>query len=307
VFSIPFEGLLPSGFPSGRLDAALGYFLPHLGLRARRRLWKECLVFVNGRALPPGGPVKAGDVLRVEKKPAGAGGRRGAGVWRPVAVNGDYAVFDKPSGLHSAGLRGSDSPSLEALAATCPECPGEMQFLSRLDFETSGLVPAALNSGAEERFRLAERAGRVRKIYLGLAAGAICSPLLIKGRILAEGRGKSRVCGAEDADPTRHSRVFPLLRISGALAGCAEAGEATLARIEIGRGARHQIRAHLAFAGHPLLGDRLYGGPERSVREGEPPFFLHHALLILPGLEVRCPPPWIERFADRIPAGISII
>jgi 23S rRNA pseudouridine1911/1915/1917 synthase len=260
-------------------------------------------------------------VLRLENLPAGAEScpagllseegawqrptrrpRQGAGVWSLVAANRDYAVFDKPSGLHSAGLRGSNAPSLEALVAAGPEFPGEMRFLSRLDFETSGLVPAALNSRAEECFRLAERAGQVRKIYLGLAAGAIRAPLLLKGRIQADGRAKSRVCGAEDADPARHSRVVPLLRISGGSAGGAEAGEATLARIEIGRGARHQIRAHLACAGHPLLGDRLYGGPERSIREGEPPFFLHHALLVLPGLAVRRPPPWIGRFADRIPA-----
>ncbi|MDR1489520.1 MAG: RNA pseudouridine synthase [Desulfovibrio sp.] len=293
---------MPSGYPAGRLDAALGYFLPDLGLRARRRLWKECRVLVNGRALPPGGLVKAGDVLRLEKMAAETECRRDDGVWSLVFANRDYAVFDKPSGLHSVSLRGSNAPSLETLVAASPEFSGEMRFLSRLDIETSGLVPAALNSGAEERFRLAERAGQVRKTYLGLAAGAICAPLLLKGRIQSEGHAKSRVCGAEDADPTRHSRVFPLLRIPDAFAGGAKGSEATLARIEIGRGARHQIRAHLAFAGHPLLGDTLYGGPERSVRKGDPPFFLHHALLVLPDLEVRCPPPWIGRFAARLPA-----
>ena len=68
----------------------------------------------------------------------------------------------------------------------------------------------------------------------------------------------------------------------------------TLLQITIQRGARHQIRAHLAAAGHPIVGDHLYGRHPGRV------MYLHHAAISLPGFEAQCPPPWPAELLERL-------
>jgi hypothetical protein len=66
-------------------------------------------------------------------------------------------------------------------------------------------------------------------------------------------------------------------------------GPFSLLELTILRGARHQIRAHLADAGFPIVGDSLYGleSSDRAER-----MFLHHFEITLPGFEARWMPDW---------------
>ena len=71
----------------------------------------------------------------------------------------------------------------------------------------------------------------------------------------------------------------------------------TLVDVEIATGAMHQIRAHLAFIGHPLAGDELYGGPRLS---GISRHFLHAARLVF-----RHPDGSIVRFEAPLPIDLA--
>jgi 23S rRNA pseudouridine1911/1915/1917 synthase len=304
----PLRHARPPGAPDLRLDAALGEILPGCGLRARRRLWANCRISVNGRARKAGYLTRAGDVLEAarlrEDEPERAvppfpDAVPECGALRIVARNADYIVFDKVSGLHSAHIAGSPRASLEKLARdTLPEGRG-LHFLTRLDCETSGLVVAALNAPAAERFRRAERDGLTRKSYLAVVQGRLTAPLLLDGRLRTDGRSVTTVLQEKDPDETRHCRILPLPRrqtgqgaeaagesreaagesreatgqgVDAVEAGpepaVEAAGEAVgLVRADIMRGARHQVRALLAAAGFPLYGDVRYGGRARSCRE----------------------------------------
>jgi 23S rRNA pseudouridine1911/1915/1917 synthase len=325
------------GPPGGlRLDAALAQVLPGLGLRARRRLWDWCAVRVNGVRQHPGAMALPGDSITLTplradpSTPSAAKTSADGSVALPVpelvAWNEDFLALNKPAGLHSAVIAGAAAgPSLEqALRAHWPTLWGEMLarvegeavpspaapspglpadlsgsppplLLTRLDRETSGLLLAARSSAAAARFRLLEREGRVRKRYLALATGVITAPLRLENRLDTADRATTRVLPEPDPDPARHTLARPL--------GCLEyQGVAcTLLRVDIARGARHQIRAHLAHAGFPLYGDSRYG-PAGGMA-GSPPspavFFLHHAALSLPGFAARCLPSW--PFAREIP------
>lgn len=318
--------VVPAGSGSARLDAALGPVMPGSGLRARRRLWKHCRIMVNDRARDPGFTVFGGDVISVRAAcqtaiseygilggPPGPGAAPGAhippqdescagqalpgvvpsasGDLGCVAVSREYLAFAKPCGLHSARLAGSPEPSLQTML------PDSLILLTRLDKGTSGLVLAARSLEAATRFRDLEAAGKVTKRYLAVLRGRLDRAFVADSRLLTAKSVKTRVLGEPDSDPARHSFARPL---QSPLAVFAPDGSPlTLAEVIIKRGARHQIRAHLADAGFALLGEELYAGAMPGLEPGC--LYLHHAELSFSGFQASCAPPWPAVFL----AGLS--
>jgi 23S rRNA pseudouridine1911/1915/1917 synthase len=205
----------------------------------------------------------------------------------------EVAVLCKPPDVHTEPQRPNESGTLAgflrlrypAVAEISPE-PG-LTLLTRLDYATSGAVPAALTSSALEFLRHEREMGRIVKRYLCLVAGEVASPMSIPWEIRAEGGDTVRVVrGRNDPDPLRWTSVAPV-----------RAGEGvTLLRATISRGKRHQIRAHLAAAGHPIVGDRRYaavppGGPgtSRLMLHAAEVTFRHPVTGV--ALRVSCPSP----------------
>jgi len=275
--------IIPETLTGRRLDKALELVAPELGLRARKRLWETHTVLVDGRPRPKGYRVQAGQKLVLTPL---VGTTREIGSvddWPGLRVvgqkTGHLAAIFKPAGLPSEALAGRPGPSVEAfLPVFWPG--GQARLANRLDTPTSGIVLVALAAGMVEEYRVLERAGKVRKRYYALASGRIERPMILGGRIDMADRAAVRVLEEEDPDPVRRTQVEPLLYI--------DARRATLMRVIINRGARHQIRAHLAHAGHALVGDEVYGS-------GEPGgLYLHHAALELPGYQFAARPVWPE-------------
>ncbi|MDR2161250.1 MAG: RNA pseudouridine synthase [Desulfovibrio sp.] len=300
--------VVPPERESARLDAVLLDLLPGSGLRARRRLWRRHLVRVNGRPANPGRKVRPGDEIRLDFPPECA---RASFAPPVVAAWGDrYLALSKEAGLHTARVAGGEQESLEETlfshwtamwAARSPQVPPPPppRLLTRLDRETSGLVLALWGAGPEEEdfFRSLERAGRVDKTYLGLVHGAMAGSILVRAGLRTRNRRAVEILSSPDPDAARHTRITPLrlleesfLREKGFLGGDAAepARVLSLVRVSIQRGARHQIRAHLAHAGFPLAGDGLYGEKRDAARR----LFLHHAAVRLPGFSALDPPGW---------------
>lgn len=272
-----------------RLDAALGLAAPDAGIRARRRLWEHCRVSVNGRRRGPGFTVSGGDAILVEGAPQSTSRLPRA---LEVAVSGEeYLAFVKPCGLHSAHVAGSPEPSLEEML------PCGLIALTRLDRATSGLVLAARTQAAACRFRSLEAEGGVTKRYLAVLRGSLARPITADGRLCAANTAVTRVLDDPDPDPARHTAARPL-EIPPAGWG-AKKMPVTLAEVVIHRGARHQIRAHLAHAGYPLLGEDLYAPAVPGLAPGC--LFLHHAEVSFPGFRAACPPPWPPGFSEETP------
>jgi len=202
-------------------------------------------------------------------------------------------VLCKPHDVHTepqrpleAGTLAGYLRSLHPRAAEIAPVPG-LTLLTRLDFSTSGAVPAALTEEAWGSLRHEREMGRIVKRYLCLVEGDVPGPITIDDAIDSSGGGTVRVrAGSTDPDPRRWTRVEPVgIR-----------GEArTLVRATISRGKRHQIRAHLAAAGHPIVGDRRYSavppegpGKTRLMLHAEEVAFRHPATG--EPLRVVCPP-----------------
>ena len=260
----------PETRPAERLDKILARHLG-LGLRRCRALIDSGLVLVDGRLVPKGGMVRPGQRVSVAEpspppeRPAGA----------TIVARGDgFAALAKPGGMHTVAGKGTD-----CLEACLPGLGLDgWRLLNRLDFLTSGLVLAAEGDREAALYKAWQDAGQVRKWYLALARGRV-GALLLGGTILDERRRVVRVTAEEDA-PLRRTLVRPVRAV----------GDDTLILALILKGRRHQIRAHLAHAGHPLAGDPVYG------TGGEEGLYLHHWRVDMPGFSAVFPPGW--EFAD---------
>ena len=137
--------------------------------------------------------------------------------------------------------------------------------MQRLDRDTSGVLLAA---ASDEHYRtaralIAER--RLEKWYLALVAGELHAPRRID---IALARRHSRVVAAR-----RHDRPLPAqTAVRPVEVGCGW----SLVEAYSCSGAPHQVRVHLSLIGHPLIGDRTYGGPPAVAREGH----LLHAMRV---------------------------
>lgn len=139
----------------------------------------------------------------------------------------------------------------EALAASLAK-ERDARFIHRLDRNTAGLIVFALNAAAERELLAAFRERRAEKIY-----EAVCffpfekeSGSLTAYLVKDERAARVRVYGAPRAGADKIATDY---RVKTAC------GEYSLAEIRIHGGKTHQIRAHMAYIGHPLAGDEKYG------------------------------------------------
>ncbi|MEF3696562.1 pseudouridine synthase family protein, partial [Desulfolutivibrio sp.] len=198
-----------------------------------------------------------------------------------LAEGRDYGAVAKPGGLASAAIGPGGQESVQ------DHLPGlfpgrEALLLGRLDTPTSGILAVAFSPEAARRFRQAEDRGLARKTYLAVVRGLVDAPFTARQELLTAHRATTRVRVRETDDPLRHTAAVPL--------GYDPGTDLTLVRADIAKGARHQIRAHLAARGHPILGDARYGREMEKDRDVR--LYLHHARIIFPGFEAQYMPQW---------------
>jgi 23S rRNA pseudouridine1911/1915/1917 synthase len=275
--------ILPAGV-EGRLDRAVADLLG-MGRAAVKRAFALGEVRVGGRRARAADPAAPGQVVELDIEPS-----RGPPDPEPssslvvLLEHPRFLVVDKPAGtpVHPL-LPGEGGTLANAVVARFPECaaasldPREGGAAQRLDLETSGCVLFARDRDAWERLHDQLRRRAVEKVYLALvegrvAAGGVCTvPLAQRGSKvlpvpdqLAEERAIAKGLQPRPAE----TRWEPLRRFE----------RRTLLEVRIATGAMHQIRAHLAFLGHPVSGDTLYGG-EAAALPGLSRHFLHAARL----------------------------
>lgn len=218
--------------------------------------------------------------------------------------NQELLVINKPAGIHSAALPEKDSGSSIAaeLLLNFPEQENVSEkkedggLINRLDFYTSGCLIAAREKACWKRLRELSDNNYIYKKYLAFVSGKVVDKQGITGYIGSPYR-RSRKVKVYKKEPSRKERALPAESfIEGGF--YLKNHDVSLVWIVIIRGRRHQIRAHLASIGHPLVGDVLYGS-ERQVSDFSksreiPEFFLHAEGLDIKkeiSLQVRAPLP----------------
>ena len=159
-------------------------------------------------------------------------------------------AIDKPAGVAVHGGSGVSFGVIESLRAARPEAK-VLELVHRLDRDTSGLLLVAKKRSALVEMHRMLREGEVEKVYVAVVNGVPAKNAFEIRESLHKhvtAGGERRVSVKEDGLPAV-TRVR-LLETSG---------DFSLVGLRLLTGRTHQIRVHLAHAGHPVLGDDKYG------------------------------------------------
>ena len=191
--------------------------------------WRENAILLNGQSVHVNAIVHAGDTVSVvlsERTPREDLYCANAAKPDIVYEDDDLLVLNKPAGVAMHPKSGDASaPSLAAMLTSYLGEGSVPHFVSRLDKGTSGLLIAAKNGYVHDRLRRALHSSDLRREYRAVAVGRVEPP-----------------CDT--------------LQVSGRF---------TLLRLHPQTGRTHQLRVHMAYLGHPLAGDWLYGTEDKTL------------------------------------------
>lgn len=179
------------------------------------------------------------------------------GEFNRVYEDDDLLVIDKPPYLPVHPTKGHVDDSLANYVVDYYKEQGEtfvFRCVNRLDRNTSGLVVIAKNAYTHYFLRLQAEKGKFKKIYTALVHGVLPDSGTIDAPIKRVDAASIKRCVSPDGvrAVTHYTTV-------------ARAENLSLAKITLETGRTHQIRVHMAYIGHPLAGDFLYGNENDGV------------------------------------------
>jgi 23S rRNA pseudouridine1911/1915/1917 synthase len=219
-----------------------------------------------------------------------------------LASGPGWLAVDKPAGAPVHPLSEDETGTLlNRVVARHPEIHGVGEgglrsgVLHRLDVDTSGALLFATDEPAWQRLRRAFQEHRVLKVYRAIVAGEL--PGSNEGSMafeLAVARHRPARVRVVDETWSKPARSYPARQEVHVLERFAGA---TLVEVRIETGFLHQIRVILAYLGHPVVGDALYGD-EPALSFGASRQMLHAARVAFEEIEAGSPDP--EDFAETL-------
>ena len=230
--------------------------------RLRNKIKREKLVALNGETTPGWIRVRAGDVVRISLPDESSGFEPQNIPLFPVFEDSDLLVLNKQPGITVHPTRGHPSGTVANALMHYMQQTGEafkIRFVNRLDMDTSGLLVVAKNAYCQNDYTRQMRENAVEKRYVAIVKGLVESDAGVIDLPIGRPDPEHVRRGVmEDGAPSvTHYKVLQRFPASGY----------SLVELLLETGRTHQIRVHMSHIGHPVLGDRLYGGENVLLME----------------------------------------
>ena len=250
--------------PGERLDAFLARSLEGFSRSAVQRLTQEGCVLRNGRPCKKNDRLEAGDMLTVtvpEGKPVEIAAKE-----MPLEIvyeDEDVAVINKPKGLvvHPAPGHTDDTlvnGLLYAMGDRLSGINGELRpgIVHRIDKDTSGLLAIAKNDLAHGVLASQLKDHTMARTYEAVVCGNMKEDSgTVDAPIGRHPTDRKRMCVTERGGRPAVTHWEVVERFPGY----------THIRCRLETGRTHQIRVHMAYIGHPILGDTVYGHKKKEL------------------------------------------
>ena len=278
-----------------RLDRWFKRHLPDVSFNTVSRWARTGQLRVDGKRAAPGDRLETGQSLRVppaEAAPAEGPGARPRRIVEPLsedeaafvqdmvlAKGRDWFMLNKPPGLATQGGTKTVQHLDRLLDGLADEGGQRPKLVHRLDKDTSGVLLVARSARAAGHFTKAFAGRTARKVYWALITGV---PSAEEGMIDAPlakqpGTGGEKMHVDEENGLPARTR-YRMIDRAGNRAAWVELQPLT--------GRTHQLRAHMAAIGHPIVGDAKYGGPAAFLTGGiSRKLHLHARRLKIEGLD----------------------
>jgi 23S rRNA pseudouridine1911/1915/1917 synthase len=258
----PYEG------EPERLDKFISRVMDDMSRSAVLRLIEAGLVTVNGAPEKPSLKLRGGEIILIKIPPPAPATPVAEEIPLEIVYeDSDIIVVNKPAGMVVHPGAGNYSGTLvNALLGHCRDLSGiggEIRpgIVHRIDKDTTGVLVVAKNDRAHHSLAGQFKQHTIKRVYTALVYG---SPKGDRGSVDSDiGRHPSdrkKMSGAA----RRGRRAVTHWRVAGRYPGI------TLMTVTLETGRTHQIRVHLSEAGHPLLGDSIYGGSGRLSNVRDP-------------------------------------
>ncbi len=261
-----------------RVDQFLCEAVTSLSKNAARNLCENKLVIVNAKIVRAGDKLKTGDIIEINDQPKQLIEKVDLEI---LFEDQSVIVLNKKRGIPSVSIKSNPKSTVADFLAsynkiflTASLKPTDAGLIQRLDNYTSGVILAAKNRNAWEFLKQEMKEEKIAKSYLALVEGNVAkqrqkieAPLLIEKDQKTVKVLKEKTITENKNVFSAQSEVFLVLKFE----------DYSLVRVLGKKMRRHQVRAHLASIGHPLVGDKLYGSKKdlEELFPKEKGFLLH--------------------------------
>lgn len=250
-----------------RLDQTLAGLFPDYS-RTRIKEWIQAgWVYIDGAvSTKPREKVLEGQVIQVEATLVEETTAKAQKIDLDIIYEDDHIiVINKQAGLVvHPGAGNSDGTLLNALLYHCPsiELVPRAGIVHRLDKDTTGLMVVAKTVEAQTHLVSALQAREITREYEAIVLGTIISGGTVDEPIDRHPTKRTHMAVVHNGKPAMtHYRVAEKFRAH------------TRLRLRLESGRTHQIRVHMSYIGHTLVGDPVYGGRPRPPKGVSPEFF----------------------------------
>lgn len=289
---------VPAGSAGGRVDVVLSAALS-MSRSAVQHLLDAGAVTKAGAAVSKSQRVEEGDVFTISLPPLQDCEVLPENIPLDIVYeDDDIIVVNKPQGMVVHPAPGHTEGTLvSALLYHAGDSLSDINgvirpgIVHRIDRDTSGLIAVAKNNAAHQSLAAQLADHSMYRIYSAILRGRVSDEGTVDAPIGRHRTDRKKMAVLREGGRSAVTHYTPVRALAGH----------TLCRMQLETGRTHQIRVHMAYIGHPVLGDPVYGGVQTPFEKKHPALFhgqcLHAGELSFvhptTGKEVtfRCDPP----------------